>query len=114
MRKFITIAYFVLILLTIACCGGYKTVFINGLIENPQRAVDSIFSVYGIELPKHNASYLSWPSAAYYTSDSTMAVDYISTVAEDDTIYILSVTVFHSTINDSILNAEVNARKEIR
>lgn len=114
MRKFLIIITSLLMLFAVGCCGGYKTVFINGLTVNPQHSVDSILNVYGIELSENDTSYLSWPSAAYYTSDSTMAVDYISTVTEEDTIYIISVTVFRNAANDSLLNAEVNARKEIR
>ena len=114
MKKFLNIISFFLIFFALCCCGGYKTAFINDLSRNPQHTVDSILSVYGIVLSEDDASYLSWPSAAYYTSDSTMAIDYISTVTEEDTIYIISVTVFRDAANDSTLSAEVNARKEIR
>lgn len=94
-------------------CGGYRTMFVNNSTLNPQSTVDSILNIYGISLKENNKSYLSWPSATYYTSDSTFAADYILTVTEKDTIYIISVTVFRNAMNDSIMNAEVNARKEI-
>lgn len=114
MRKILEIIIFFAMLALLWGCGGYRTLFISNSALNPQSTVNSILNIYGISLKKNDKSYLSWPSAAYYTSDSTFAADYILTVTEKDTTYIISVTVFRNAVGDSILNAEVNARKEIR